>query len=69
VLVITSRLSVDLVQKAAMIGARVLIGAGAPTALAVSEAEAAGITLVARVRGDGYDIYSHPHRFTDEALA
>ncbi len=69
VLVITSRLSVDLVQKAAMIGARVLIGAGAPTALAVTEAEAAGITLVARVRGDGYDIYSHPHRFTDEALA
>ncbi|WP_372840885.1 formate dehydrogenase accessory sulfurtransferase FdhD, partial [Phaeovulum sp.] len=60
ILVLTSRLSVDLVQKAAMIGARVLIGASAPTALAVTEAEAAGITLVARVRGASFEVYSHP---------
>ncbi|MBW6505308.1 MAG: formate dehydrogenase accessory sulfurtransferase FdhD [Rhodobacteraceae bacterium] len=69
VLVLTSRLSVDLVQKAAMIGARVLIGAAAPTALAVAEAEAAGITLVGRARGAGYEVYSHPQRFSDEAPA
>ncbi len=69
ILVLTSRLSVDLVQKAAMIGARVLIGASAPTALAVSEAEAAGITLIARVRGASFEVYSHPQAFTEEALA
>lgn len=47
-LVLTSRLSVDLVQKAAMIGARVLIAPSAPTALAVAEAQAAGLSLIAR---------------------
>ncbi|WP_372841866.1 formate dehydrogenase accessory sulfurtransferase FdhD [Phaeovulum sp.] len=52
-----------------MIGARVLIGASAPTALAVTEAEAAGITLVARVRGASFEVYSHPQTFTEEALA
>ncbi|MDP2063502.1 MAG: formate dehydrogenase accessory sulfurtransferase FdhD [Phaeovulum sp.] len=69
VLVLTSRISVDLVQKAAMIGARVLIGAAAPTALAVAEAEAAAITLVARVRGDSFDVYSHPQRINGEGQA
>lgn len=67
VLVLTSRLSVDLVQKAAMIGAPVLIGAAAPTALAVAEAEAAGLTLIGRARGQGYDIFTHPGRIADEA--
>lgn len=69
VLVLTSRLSVDLVQKAAMIGARVLIGAASPTALAVAEAEAAHITLIARVRGASFEVYSHPQRFTEKAPA
>ena len=50
-LVLTSRLSVDLVQKAAMIGARVLIAPSAPTALAVAEAQAAGLALIARGPG------------------
>lgn len=61
-LVITSRLSVDLVQKAAMIGATVLIGASAATALAVSEAEAAGLTLISRARGETYELHTHPDR-------
>ncbi|MBZ4021184.1 sulfurtransferase FdhD [Rhodobacter sp. TJ_12] len=47
-LVLTSRLSVDLVQKAAMIGARALIAPSAPTALAVAQAQSAGLALVAR---------------------
>ncbi|MFD2172704.1 formate dehydrogenase accessory sulfurtransferase FdhD [Rhodobacter lacus] len=46
--VMTSRISVDLVQKAAMIGAGALIGASSPTALAVEEARAAGLALIAR---------------------
>lgn len=65
-LVLTSRLSVDLVQKAAMIGASTLIAASAPTALALAEAEAAGLTLIARARGDDYTIYSHPQRISQE---
>ncbi|WP_444454662.1 formate dehydrogenase accessory sulfurtransferase FdhD [Rhodobacter capsulatus] len=57
VVVMTSRLSVDLVQKAAMIGARVLIAPSAPTALAVSEAQAAGIAVIARGPG-GATVYT-----------
>jgi len=60
--VMSSRLSVDLVQKVARIGAPVLIGASAPTALALAWAERAGITLIARARGDGFDLYTHPRR-------
>lgn len=56
-LVLTSRLSVDLVQKAAMIGARVLIAPSAPTALAVAEAQAAGLALIAR-GPDGPTLYT-----------
>lgn len=67
--VLTSRLSVDLVQKAAVIGAGVLIAASAPTALAVAEAEAAGITVIARTRGNAYDIHTHADRIGPEQAA
>jgi len=60
--VITSRVSVEMVQKAAAIGAPVIIAVSAPTALAVRTAEAAGITLVALVRGEDYDIFTHRER-------
>lgn len=62
-LVITSRVSVDMVQKAAMIGAPVLMAASAPTALAITEAEAAGITLVGILRGADFEVFTHPERF------
>ena len=61
-IVMSSRLSVDLVQKAARIGSPVLIGASAPTDLALEWAERAGITLIARARGDAFDLYTHPRR-------
>ncbi|MEI4485486.1 formate dehydrogenase accessory sulfurtransferase FdhD [Frigidibacter sp. MR17.14] len=61
-LVLTSRISVDMVQKAATLGAPVLIAASAPTTLAVAEAEAAGLTLVARARGQGFEVHTHPSR-------
>lgn len=63
VLVITSRVSVDMVQKAALIGAPVLMAASAPTALAITEAEAAGITLVGVLRGADFEVFTHPERF------
>lgn len=62
-LVITSRVSVDMVQKAAMIGAPVLMAASAPTALAIAEAEAAGITLVGILRGADFEVFTHSERF------
>ena len=61
--VMSSRLSVDLVQKAARIGAGILIGAGAPTRLALDWAARAGITLIGRARAEGaFDLYTHPER-------
>lgn len=65
-IVMTSRLSVDLVQKAAMIGAGTLIAPSAPTALAVTEAQAAGLALIAR-GGAGYLRYTAPE--TQESAA
>ncbi len=61
-LVVTSRLSSEMVQKAAMIGAPMLIAVSAPTALGVQLAEEAGITLVARARNGQFDIFTHAER-------
>lgn len=59
---LTSRVSVEMVQKTAMLGAPVLVAVSAPTALAVRAARTAGITLVALARGDGFDVFTHPDR-------
>jgi len=64
VLILTSRVSVELIQKAARIGIGVLAAISAPTALAVREADAAGITLIAVARADGFEIFTHPRRVT-----
>lgn len=64
-IVMSSRLSVDLVQKAARIGAPILIGASAPTGLARQWAERAGITLIARARGASFDLHTHPRRIAE----
>ena len=61
-IVMSSRLSVDLVQKAARLGAPILIGASAPTGLALDWADRAGLTLIARARGNAFDLYTHPRR-------
>jgi FdhD protein len=60
--VITSRVSIEMVQKAAIVGAPVLIAVSAPTALAVRTAQSAGMTLVALVRGDEFDVFTRPER-------
>ncbi|MDP2079909.1 MAG: formate dehydrogenase accessory sulfurtransferase FdhD [Pseudotabrizicola sp.] len=64
-LILTSRVSIDLVQKACAAGFSVLIAVSAPTAAAVQMAHVAGLTLIANARPDGFDCYTHPHRLTD----
>jgi FdhD protein len=59
---LTSRVSIEMVQKAAIAGASVLVAVSAPTALAIRTAEACGMTLVAIARGSEFEIFSHPHR-------
>ena len=62
IVLLTSRLSVELVQKAAMLGAGIVVAISAPTALALSTAEAAGITLIGIARSDGFEVFTHPAR-------
>lgn len=61
-ILLTSRVSVEMVQKAATAGAPVVVAVSAPTGLALKVAEAAGITLVAVARKDGFEIFTHPQR-------
>ena len=61
---LSSRISVEMAQKAAMIGAPIVVAVSAPTAMAVRVAEAARITLVGVARDDGFEVFTHPHRIT-----
>tara|TARA_R110002020_G_scaffold5971_19_gene24675 strand:+ start:3399 stop:4229 length:831 start_codon:yes stop_codon:yes gene_type:complete len=61
-IVITSRVSVDMVQKAVIAGTGLLISVSAPTALAVRTAEAAGLTLVGIARGADFEIFTRVNR-------
>ena len=61
-LLLSSRISVEMVQKAAMLGTPVVVAVSAPTALAVRLADAAGITLVGVARADGFEVFTHPER-------
>ena len=60
--VLTSRVSVEMVQKAAMLSAPIVIAVSAPTGLAVRTAEACGLTLAAVARSDGFEVFTHPER-------
>lgn len=68
-LLLTSRVSVEMVLKAAVLGVPVMAAVSAPTALAVRVAEAAGITLVASARDDGFDVFTHADRIAGLARA
>jgi FdhD protein len=64
---LTSRVSVELIQKAAMLGTPVVAAVSAPTALAVRFAERARITLAAVVRDDGFEIFTNGDRIIQES--
>jgi FdhD protein len=61
-LLLTSRISVEMVQKAAVLGAQIVVAVSAPTRLAIATAEAAGMTLVGVARADGFEIFTRDDR-------
>ncbi len=64
ILCVSGRLSFELVQKAAVAGAPILVGVGAPSSLAVALAEDRGMTLCGFARQGRVNVYTHPHRVT-----
>jgi FdhD protein len=62
ILCVSGRLSFELVQKAAVAGAPILVGVGAPSSLAVSLANDRGMTLCGFARRGRVNVYTHPER-------
>jgi FdhD protein len=59
---LSSRISVEMVQKAAILGAPVVVAISAPTSLAIEVADGAGITLIGVARSDGFEVFTHSNR-------
>jgi FdhD protein len=62
IVLLSSRVSVEMVQKAAVLGAPMIVAVSAPTALAVRTAEAANMTLIGVARSDAFEVFTHPNR-------
>jgi FdhD protein len=60
--VVTSRASYEMIQKAALCGVELVAAISRPTGLAIRFAEAAGVTLVGLLRGESANVYTHPER-------
>ena len=63
-LLLSSRVSVEMVQKAATLGAPVIVAISAPTSLALEVADGAGITLIGVARADGFEVFTHLDRIS-----
>ena len=67
--VLTSRLSLDLVQKCAVMGVPMMIAISAPTTAAVDLAERCGITLIAMARADRFEVFTQSDRIQGKEVA
>ena len=65
ILCVSGRLSFELVQKAAVAGAPILVGVGAPSSLAISLADDRGLTLCGFARRGRMNVYTHPQRILE----
>lgn len=63
--IVSSRLSFEMVQKAAVLGVEIFAGLSAPTSLAVEMAERLNITLIGFLREKSMSIYTHSERILD----
>jgi FdhD protein len=62
ILMVSGRVSFEIVQKAAVAGVPIVCAVSAPSDLAVETADRLGVTLVGFLRGDGFNVYSHDRR-------
>jgi FdhD protein len=66
-LLVSGRMSFEIVQKAAVAGIPILCAVSAPSSLAVEAAERLGQTIVGFLRGDRFNVYTHPERIDLES--
>ncbi|HEU4673816.1 MAG TPA: formate dehydrogenase accessory sulfurtransferase FdhD [Candidatus Limnocylindrales bacterium] len=62
ILMVSGRVSFEIVQKAAVAGIPIVAAVSAPSSLAIDAAERLGVTLVGFLRGDGFNVYAHDRR-------
>jgi len=62
IVMVSGRVSFEIVQKAAVVGIPILCAVSAPSDLAIATSERLGVTLVGFLRGDGFNVYSHDGR-------
>jgi FdhD protein len=62
ILMVSGRVSFEIVQKAAVVGIPIIAAVSAPSDLAIETAERLGVTLVGFLRGDGFNVYAHDNR-------
>ena len=68
ILLSTGRISSDMLQKGARIGASVIISRTSPTSMSVELAERWGITLIGYARRNRFNLYTHPDRIIQNEL-
>jgi FdhD protein len=61
-LMVSGRVSFEIVQKAAVAGIPIVAAVSAPSDLAIETADRLGVTLVGFLRGDGFNVYTHDAR-------
>jgi FdhD protein len=69
ILVVSGRVSFEIVQKAAVAGIPIICAVSAPSDLAISASERLGVTLIGFLRGDGFNVYTHDDRIDLRDLA
>ena len=62
ILLVSGRVSFEIVQKAAVAGVPIVCAVSAPSDLAMTAAERLGVTLIGFLRGEGFNLYAHPER-------
>ena len=68
VLMVSGRVSFEIVQKAAVAGIPVICAVSAPSSLAIDAAARLGVTLIGFLRGDRFNVYAHDARVDLGAL-